>query len=306
MKISVAIPTFNRSQFLKKTLSSILNQSASVDEIVVVDDGSTDDTESVVKRISENVKYIKIENSGPAIARKIAIENSSNPWIALCDSDDVWMRDHIKEFKIALTNCGNMNVYFSNFYQSNAIDFDKFDTAPPNWWDDFTTRSCEYGFLRMFNSQAYVALLSFQPIFQSALVFSRKLYDDVGGIKDDLGRINSEDAHLTRRLAAYGVVCANTNRNVEILKHANNYSTDVVKNMEGRLQILERLVERKEIPEEDISWTKKEIDSSIGELFNQLYWHAKYKTLANTYKKYKRKHHFTAKQKMQYLLSKFK
>ncbi len=104
MKISVIIPTYNRASFLSKTIDSILNQTVKVDEIIVVDDGSTDDTQSILNSFT-NIKYIKQTNQGVSKARNIGIQNSTNNWICFLDSDDIWHDTKIeKQIEFHITN----------------------------------------------------------------------------------------------------------------------------------------------------------------------------------------------------------
>ncbi|MFC1623784.1 glycosyltransferase family 2 protein [Candidatus Omnitrophota bacterium] len=93
--ISVIIPTFNRAPFLKKAIESVLSQTYKGFEIVVVDDGSWDDTPDVVTYFSGRVKYIKQENKGPGAARNLGIKESKNSFIAFLDSDDWWDREKL-------------------------------------------------------------------------------------------------------------------------------------------------------------------------------------------------------------------
>ena len=89
--VTVVIPTYNRAELLELTLRAILAQSVSVAEIIVVDDGSTDDTASVCARHGAVVRYIRQQNTGlPAYARNRGIAEASGDWIAFCDSDDQW------------------------------------------------------------------------------------------------------------------------------------------------------------------------------------------------------------------------
>ena len=73
MKISVAIPTYNRGDLICETIDSILNQTVKVDEIVVVDDGSNDNTQHIIAQYGKKIRYEKLENFGPAAARASAI-----------------------------------------------------------------------------------------------------------------------------------------------------------------------------------------------------------------------------------------
>jgi glycosyltransferase involved in cell wall biosynthesis len=95
MNISVIIPTYNRSSFLENTILSVINQSYQPKQIVVVDDGSTDDTEQNLNSFAGKIKYIKIENNGVSKARNIGIDNSTGELIAFLDSDDLWLTDKI-------------------------------------------------------------------------------------------------------------------------------------------------------------------------------------------------------------------
>ena len=93
--ISVVIPTFNRRAFLKKAIESVLSQSYQDLELIVVDDGSEDDTSEVVTGFDSGIRYIKQENKGPASARNLGIKNSKGDFITFLDSDDWWDRDKL-------------------------------------------------------------------------------------------------------------------------------------------------------------------------------------------------------------------
>lgn len=93
-KISVVIPTYNRAGQIEQAIESVINQTYSNLEILVVDDASTDETEAVVKNISdERIRYIKLEQNsgGPALPRNIGVENAEGSIIAFLDSDDRWL-----------------------------------------------------------------------------------------------------------------------------------------------------------------------------------------------------------------------
>jgi len=91
MSVAVIIPSFNRSVVLKRALTSVFNQDCPADEVIVVDDGSTDDTECMVKRCFPKVVYIYQENAGVSSARNTGIAASDSDWITFLDSDDEWL-----------------------------------------------------------------------------------------------------------------------------------------------------------------------------------------------------------------------
>lgn len=97
MKISLIIPTYNRKDTILRAVDSVLGQSFKVDEIIVVDDGSTDGTGKLLEGYSNDVKVFFQENKGVSAARNFGIKNASHEWIAFLDSDDEWTKDKIKE-----------------------------------------------------------------------------------------------------------------------------------------------------------------------------------------------------------------
>jgi len=97
--ISVIVATYNREELICETIDSILNQTFNNFELIIVDDGSTDDTEIIIRNYKdERIKYIKIANCGrPARPRNIGIKEAKGQLIAFCDDDDYWMPDKLNE-----------------------------------------------------------------------------------------------------------------------------------------------------------------------------------------------------------------
>ena len=97
MNISVIIPTWNRAERLADAIESVFQQSVAVHEVIVVDDGSTDNTREMVTRRFAGVRYIYQENRGVSSARNAGIQFASGDWIALLDSDDRWLPDKLEQ-----------------------------------------------------------------------------------------------------------------------------------------------------------------------------------------------------------------
>lgn len=95
-KVSVIIPTYNGSKYLAKTIESVINQTFKDIEIIVVDDGSDECLFPVLSLFSQQIRYIRIERSGPAAARNIGIKLAKGEYISLLDHDDLWHRDKLK------------------------------------------------------------------------------------------------------------------------------------------------------------------------------------------------------------------
>jgi len=95
--VSVTIPTYNRSNLVKEAIESVLKQTYTDLEVLVVDDGSIDDTRSVVERIPDGrVKYYYKDNGGPSSARNLGLVESKGPYISFLDSDDLWPPEYLE------------------------------------------------------------------------------------------------------------------------------------------------------------------------------------------------------------------
>jgi glycosyltransferase involved in cell wall biosynthesis len=90
-RVSVVLPVYNRAQFVADAIRSVLEQGYKDFELIVVDDGSTDDTPGVLKEFSDRAEIIRQDNKGPAAARNRAIQRSRGELIAFIDSDDIWL-----------------------------------------------------------------------------------------------------------------------------------------------------------------------------------------------------------------------
>jgi glycosyltransferase involved in cell wall biosynthesis len=89
--VSVVIPTYNRARFLPAAVASIRAQTHRCAEVVIVDDGSTDDTAQVVARLGDGIRYLRQDNAGPAAARNSGIAAARGDVIAFLDTDDRWL-----------------------------------------------------------------------------------------------------------------------------------------------------------------------------------------------------------------------
>jgi len=89
-RVSVIIPTYNYGHYLSEAVNSVLSQTFPIDEIIVVDDGSTDNTEETVRTFGDKVMYVRKENAGLSAARNTGIEHSTGDLVAFLDADDIW------------------------------------------------------------------------------------------------------------------------------------------------------------------------------------------------------------------------
>ena len=118
LKISVVIPLFNKEKAISETIASVLAQSYSDFDIVVVDDGSTDKSVEIVENISDTrLTLIKKENGGPSSARNMGVACATGEWIYFLDGDDIMEPDCLKKFGLMVKKYPKNRVFVSNFYQ---------------------------------------------------------------------------------------------------------------------------------------------------------------------------------------------
>lgn len=96
MQISAIIPTYNYARYVRRAVDSALNQTYPVAEVIVVDDGSKDNTREVLAEYGDRIRYIYQANRGLAGARNTGIREAKSPWVAFLDSDDAWMPEKIE------------------------------------------------------------------------------------------------------------------------------------------------------------------------------------------------------------------
>ncbi len=102
--ISVIIPVFNGEKFIESAIENILNQNYPAIEIIVVNDGSTDNTEEIIHNLPVDIRYFRQENMGPASARNWGIKDASGEFIAFLDVDDRWPDNNLEHLLSEMMN----------------------------------------------------------------------------------------------------------------------------------------------------------------------------------------------------------
>jgi glycosyltransferase involved in cell wall biosynthesis len=155
ISISVVIPAYNAEKSISRTIESVLAQTRQADEIIVVDDGSTDDTAERIKKFGSKVRYIYQENAGPSVARNRGIETAGGEWIAFLDADDEWLPERLSRQVELLERNEHLVWATANFYQclcnenrrscNVSPDLAKKALAQKEYFSDFFTASLPHG-----------------------------------------------------------------------------------------------------------------------------------------------------------------
>lgn len=175
VKVSVIIPSYNHSQFIEKTINSVLNQTFDDFEIIVVDDSSTDNSTDKIDSIKDNrlKKFYLNENVGTVIALNFGLSKATGEYIATLGSDDIWEKDKLEKQVKILENNQNLGACFS---WANIIDeFDQLlHTCNTINCDMFIQKNRTQGqWLRYFYENA-------NCLCHSSALLRKKVYDEIG------------------------------------------------------------------------------------------------------------------------------
>lgn len=119
-KISIIIPTLNRARLLAETLASVYAQTRGDYEIIVVDDGSEDDTPALCAASADRIVYHRIKHAGASAARNAGLELARGEYIAFLDSDDVWEQHFLERMKSALEAAPRAGFVYCDYATFNA------------------------------------------------------------------------------------------------------------------------------------------------------------------------------------------
>ncbi|MCA0230352.1 MAG: glycosyltransferase family 2 protein [Bacteroidetes bacterium] len=128
----VVIPLYNKENFIKKTLESVLSQTYTQFEIIIVDDGSSDNSLSVVgELIDSRIRIFTQENRGVSAARNFGIEKAKNEYIAFLDADDLWLPDYLETIKCMIEQYPQAGVFATGYTICSSKNYDVISNRIP-------------------------------------------------------------------------------------------------------------------------------------------------------------------------------
>lgn len=177
--VSVVIPTYNHARYLVRALESVLNQTFTNWEAIVIDNHSTDNTDEVMESFSDpRISYLKIHNNGIiAASRNAGIRVAKGEWIAFLDSDDWWTQDKIMK---CLVKAG---VSYDVVYHGLTII-----GRNRRLWER------RYAYTRRLKSPVLLDLLiKGNALLTSSVMMKRKLLEEIGGMSESKSMVTIED-----------------------------------------------------------------------------------------------------------------
>ena len=187
IKFSVIIPVYNRAKTIQRAIDSVLNQNYSPLEIIVIDDGSTDETPQIIEKYGDKINIIHQANRGVSAARNKGIKAARGEWIALLDSDDEWLPHKLKLQQDFILENGDFQIL-----QTEEI------------WIRHGKRVNPMKKHQKFGGHIFYQSLPLCIISPSAVVFTQKLFQRYGGFDESLPVC--EDYDLWLRISANEMV----------------------------------------------------------------------------------------------------
>ncbi len=180
IRISVVIPAYNRAHTITKTIQSALSQTYPVSEIIVVDDGSSDNTEQVVKAIDDDrIRYFRLDkNRGASGARNHGVAQARYEMIAFLDSDDTWRPDKLEK-----------QIAYLDSHKQCRIVYCALVRHYPSW--DQIIPDMESG--RKLEGDKMSDLLYDNTVSTPTIVMQKDLFDEIGGFDESLRRLQDWD-----------------------------------------------------------------------------------------------------------------
>jgi glycosyltransferase involved in cell wall biosynthesis len=196
--ITAIIPTYNRSRVLKRAIESALNQNVPPAKLIVVDDGSTDDTAELCGAYKKLLQYVRQENGGASASRNAGVQLTSTQWVAFLDSDDYWTPGHLDRISRAIAHTsGQARFYFADMeFPEREGGGTLWQKIAFSWKGDFLLNSDATSWM----------LMARQPTMLQSTVFSKEALQSVGGLRTTYRLMHDSD--LFCRLGIGAAACA--------------------------------------------------------------------------------------------------
>jgi glycosyltransferase involved in cell wall biosynthesis len=253
--VSVIIPAFNSERYLSDAVESVLNQTYKNFELIVVNDGSTDRTEEILKQYFDRIQYIYQHNKGVAAARNTGIRVSKGEYVAFLDSDDIWAKNNLRLQINYLKNNPDIGLIYGEIVNFNGHETDE------ELWSVIMETPRPKGHI----FQDLILACLFQT---STVMVRRRVLDTVGFFNESLPL--GEDYDLWLRIAANHKVGYVPDMLCKYRRHASSLTATNLLEMPWELKVVERAL--KMFPQE-----KEKIPSlKLRKRFAKTYFHNGY------------------------------
>ncbi len=235
--VTLVVPTYNRAHLVSETIQSALQQSEPFFEIIVVDDGSNDDTLQILGQYSDFIKIITTKNNGVQAARNLGIDHAKTELVVLCDSDDLLEPEYVQTLAPWMYKNTAHDVLYCNFqnFSEDRVDKDKLALAT----FDFLAGAERDGPFAYSLPDLYIRSISYQPLFTSGMMVRKTFFKSIGGYNTDFRGMGAEDWEFTLRAISCGHVAICTLPLIRVRRHKDNDSGSPIHMSLGEADVLE-------------------------------------------------------------------
>lgn len=221
--VSIILATYNRRNLIDESIASVLNQTYTNWELIIVDDGSDDDTSEIVKQYADNrISYFKFPHTGMLGAvRNLGIRKSKGEYIAFQDSDDIWREDKLTQQLELFTK--HPDTFFG---LSNNNQFGEHAVRPPEYIKEFVGN---FFFQLLYESRFHFC--------GTSLIFKRSVMDKIDMLEETQPRMR--ELHFFLRMSYEFLGVFTNERLVNVRRHAHNTSNKY--NVDAHLSMISML-----------------------------------------------------------------
>ncbi len=235
IRVSTVIPAYNAERYLRPAIDSVLAQMGVANEVIVVDDGSTDSTPAILKEYADRIRVVRQTNSGLSAARNAGIAESRAEYVAILDADDIWLPEKLSKQLSLLDANPQYAMVHSRTYSWDAETDERTDFVKANQ--------------SLYQDDCFGQLFTHNAICVSSVVVRRALLTELGGFDSNITRPTTQDHDLWLRITHKHPIGFVEQPGVLYRRHADNASHDTVGMLEDRVYVLEKAIRygRKEL-----------------------------------------------------------
>ena len=244
--VSIIVPVYNGAQYIEKTVKTLLVQSFRAFEILLINDGSSDNSAELIDELAatnEQVRVFHKANGGVANARNFGIEHAQGEFVAFCDQDDLWLEQKLEKQvplfsnpDVGLVYCGAKTEY------------------------ELYNKTRNPGFKGKKRGRVYDAMIQQNMLTCCTAVARKSAVAEVGGFDDDRRLMGVDDWHLWIKLSAFFEVDFVAENLAVHVFHGDNYSLNDKKMHDAELVCLQKIQALSYTASKNVNWQKIEHD----------------------------------------------
>lgn len=237
VSLALIIPSYNRADLIGETIDAALSQAVPFEEIIVVDDGSTDHTLAVLAAYGDAIRVIACENGGVQVARNRGVAAAHSSHVTFCDSDDLLEPAFAGTMRRWFSEDPLCDAAYCNLrkFAGSTVDPDDFSQAPAS----FLRGARISGEFAHDIPDLYLRLFTVHPFYISGCTVRKAFYEAIGGFDPQFLRVGAEDGEFTLRAAASGRLAYCTTPLARVRRHEGNESVNPLHVIVGSAHILE-------------------------------------------------------------------